>query len=70
MRKLMCHTAVSATSIGRGNQCVYKLYDDNVRKCTFGQFLILEKQCYFECITLLESASLYLTRIFQLFCEL
>ena len=43
----------------------------NVRKCTFGQFFsVLEKQSYFECMMFLESVSLYLTRLFQLFCEL
>ena len=42
----------------------------NVRKCTFGQFLVLEKQSYFDCMMFLESVSLYLTRLFQLLHEL
>ena len=33
-------------------------------------FLVLEKQCYFECIIFLQFVSLYLTRLFKLFCEL
>ena len=33
-------------------------------------FLVFEKQYYFECIIFLQLVSLYLTRLFKLFCEL